>query len=393
MRVSVGQLHGLQLVSQRGILRYQQRVLLFQFFWSRSDVQRGKTKTNGWRLPMGYYSNRFHHRGPEGIWRDGKSSQGPWVYSGNLSGTIPSYGNLRYPPDMSPALQSRAVVGALSKIKNQKVNLAQAFAERTQTANLVASNLTAVARGALALKRGNYLEALRMLGLSRTRNGYRVMRRYRDPSKALARRWLELQYGWKPLLSDTYGALEALAEREKGNPYWMTVRDTKQETWWQEQEPEYNVGTLPTTIYATFNRGSRVSLTYSPLNTMFREFSALGLTNPLTLQWELLPFSFMIDWVLPVGSYLDVADAAVGWDFLGGTVTNRQKIDVRYGAGKTPDGKSTYTGYGYYKHTIMKRDVFIESPLPTTIAPKNPFSAPHVANAIALIRVAFTGVK
>lgn len=391
MRIANGTLYALMITEQRGIFRYSQRVLLHQFYWARSDVQRGKTKTNGWRLPMGYFSNRFQFRGPEGLWRDGKSSAGPWAYSGNLTGTIPNYGNLRYPPDVSPALQSRAVVGALSKLKAQKVNLAQAFGERAQTANLVASNLTAVAKAALALKRGNYLEALRMLGLRRTRHGYRFSGR--DPTKNLAKRWLELQYGWKPLISDIYGALEELADTEKGNPYWMTVRDRKREVWFQTQEPEFNIGTLPCTIHATFARGCKVSLTYAPMNSMFRDLSSVGVLNPLSLAWELLPFSFMIDWAVPVGSYLDIADAGVGWDFLGGTMSDRREINVRYGAGKSPDGKSTFAGYGYYKHIMLDRTVLVQSPLPTTIAPKNPFSAPHVANAVALIRVAFKGVK
>lgn len=40
--------------------------------------------------------------------------------------------------------------------------------------------------------------------------------------------------------------------------------------------------------------------------------AALGITNPLATAWELIPYSFVLDWVIGVGEYLNNLDALVG---------------------------------------------------------------------------------
>ena len=41
-------------------------------------------------------------------------------------------------------------------------------------------------------------------------------------------------------------------------------------------------------------------------------FSSLGLANPALVAWELVPFSFVIDWVLPIGSWLTATGPLLG---------------------------------------------------------------------------------
>lgn len=362
----------------------------FYGFWTRPDIQRTRrVLTGGWRPPTSYYSRKIVSAGPSGTWRDGKSSGGPWMYTGNLRGAIPDAQNLRYPPEYSSGLKSRAIIDALTKLKSQNVNLAQALAERNQTAGLVASNLTKIAKCALAVKRGDFLSALREVGLHRTRRGYRIRRPQTE--KEFAKRWLELQYGWKPLLSDIYGALKDLGESEKGTPLFVTVRGTASEQWQEIRSPVDNVGFLPCTITATKQRGCKVVLTYTPLTSMLRTVSSVGLTNPMMLAWELLPWSFVVDWALPIGDILNIADATAGWNFLGGTITERSTINTVYGNGESPDRLSRFDGYGFYKAVFMDREAIFTSPLPTAVPLKNPFSAPHVMNALALLRTAFSG--
>jgi hypothetical protein len=35
----------------------------------------------------------------------------------------------------------------------------------------------------------------------------------------------------------------------------------------------------------------------------------LGLTDPLSVAWELIPYSFVVDWFVPIGTYLDNLNA------------------------------------------------------------------------------------
>lgn len=44
-----------------------------------------------------------------------------------------------------------------------------------------------------------------------------------------------------------------------------------------------------------------------------------GISNPALLAWELLPWSFVIDWFIPVGDYLESLSAFDGFTFSGGS--------------------------------------------------------------------------
>jgi hypothetical protein len=46
-----------------------------------------------------------------------------------------------------------------------------------------------------------------------------------------------------------------------------------------------------------------------------------GFTNPVNLAWELLPFSFVVDWFLPIGPYLEALSAFDGLTLLDGSQT------------------------------------------------------------------------
>lgn len=47
--------------------------------------------------------------------------------------------------------------------------------------------------------------------------------------------------------------------------------------------------------------------------------------NPVEWVWELIPFSFVVDWLIPVGEYLGTLDAMYGLGNVRGTVTTRSK--------------------------------------------------------------------
>lgn len=46
-----------------------------------------------------------------------------------------------------------------------------------------------------------------------------------------------------------------------------------------------------------------------------------GLTNPAALAWELFPLSFVIDWFIPIGSFLDGLSTSLGMEFRDGYMT------------------------------------------------------------------------
>jgi hypothetical protein len=53
----------------------------------------------------------------------------------------------------------------------------------------------------------------------------------------------------------------------------------------------------------------QITVSKSYLFEMYEEMSAarqMGLANPTTIIWERIPWSFVVDWFIPIGTYLDL---------------------------------------------------------------------------------------
>jgi hypothetical protein len=77
----------------------------------------------------------------------------------------------------------------------------------------------------------------------------------------------------------------------------------------------------------------------------------LGLLDPLSVAWELLPWSFVIDWFIPIGAYLDVLN---GIPALKGRFLTTEVIR-RVGIQGVPGVKSPWYTLGMptYRSVIM----------------------------------------
>jgi hypothetical protein len=124
--------------------------------------------------------------------------------------------------------------------------------------------------------------------------------------------------------------------------------------------------------------------------------NVFGLTNPLIVAWELVPFSFVADWFLPIGKTLENLTATNGLTFVGGyTVTKRtDSSDASYTPGSpwfesgssgpfwTADsGNMKFT----QRHFSISRAGMGSFPSVQFPSFKDPRSFAHAASAIALI--------
>lgn len=279
-------------------------------------------------------------------------------------------------PALPQNLVDQAVIKCRLKLKNEHVNLAQAFAERGQTARLVSSNLK------------------RLAGLVRN------VKRMNLPKKEdFFSYWLETQYGWKPLISDVYGAIEHLHEREyEAGRGLVTVKAVAKDNF--EIRNSFSGSTSSVNWSGTqVRRGTHkafVRLDFRQSNAApVGPFTQLGLTNPLYIAWELLPWSFVADWFIPVGDYLSQLDATKGWDFQGGSLSRVTRVKVHpVKPYVVPFDPKTYdrvtsdlrfSGKGRQMKFI--RTAYTEPPTPTRPSYKklNEKSNLHVANGIALL--------
>lgn len=128
-----------------------------------------------------------------------------------------------------------------------------------------------------------------------------------------------------------------------------------------------------------------------------RTASELGLLNPFELAWELLPGSFIADWFIPVGDFLSQLDADLGWQFKGGSIsektTVRRRISFVNMTSQTACGAHTFFSGSATCDNPKSRDFKFErntygtSPLPSLpdLTKFRKRSSVHAANGIALL--------
>jgi hypothetical protein len=304
-------------------------------------------------------------------------------------------------PSFPTDLDNRAVNDALKKLKNQDVNLATSFAERKQTIDTVADGAKTIANIVRAAKSKNPKAFERMAKAGKPS----VLKKSKDLADKHAHDvWLQMKYGWDPTVADVYGAVKDLhdADALNSNRYMCTVKGHTRREDHLRRSFTAVFGSLYQEIAVADDVDFKVlvRLDYGLSNPILANLSQMGITNPVELAWEELPYSFVADWFLPIGDYLGNLDATLGWDFLGGTktstTTQRHRVDTLgtpyLGSGwpwffTFQPGRALVKGRA--RRFDMNRSVYTMSPYPDNLFFKNPVSGVHLANALALLKQVF----
>lgn len=246
-----------------------------------------------------------------------------------------------------------AIQKALRKAKNLKVNLPLAATERMQTARLLINSVNRLVGFASNMRRGNFQDAAERLRNVKPIPTFRPDPRHyerrelpkgdlrkqfksyfpKDRSEPLsldefASVWKEAMFGWVPLLSDIKGASELLAESVAGGrPLSVTSSSVINETILQKRIPG---GALNSDVDRLIVRQSKAKV---KLNFQIDEegtsiLSQTGITDPLSWAWQAMPYSFVLDWFLPVGNYLEALGADSGLKFVDGWITYKTTATV-----------------------------------------------------------------
>jgi len=292
------------------------------------------------------------------------------------------------------SLKYRAITDLRLKMKDQHVNLVQMYAERKQTADLFADTALKLYRALLNLKKGNVVEAAKSLGVTANRRAFAAVSRNlrngtgHEKEKQMSSAWLALQYGWKPLLDDCYGAAEQIAQSATRN---QKVRAVSKKSATETVSGLYHDATYHymDTNSCTETVTIKYVCNYSVPTANLHTLAQLGIINPLVVAWELAPWSFVVDWILPIGNYLNQIDATAGLQFDNGSLTTSVKrlaTGVRFYEGPEFSGGP----FGTIKKTVedfsVNRQRLTSFPVVAALPDfKNPFSYGHLANAMALL--------
>lgn len=200
-----------------------------------------------------------------------------------------------------------------------------------------------------------------------------------DGKKVPANMWLELQYGWLPLMKTIFDYAELSKEKLQKDMIFSVVRNVKDFQSYQDKE------LVPNWISSGESKRVHTCKLYASISDpVAYRANQLGITNPASIAWEATRLSFVIDWLVPIGDFLDALSATMGLTFVGG-------YTAQWGEAKSSTRLKPTNGWqevaprsGEAQFYSVRRQRLTGFPAPAPWV-QSPFSTSHVGSAIALI--------
>jgi len=210
--------------------------------------------------------------------------------------------------------------------------------------------------------------------------------------KATSDSWLEYRYGWKPLLMDVNTVIqEAHRKRDNLGQRRLVVRsgssfETSKTGTWTNQPDWLNAKTSGTEVYRrNCRRGVGVLYDVHPHTNSQHLQQVLGVRLrdvPATV-WEIVPYSFVVDWFVGVGDWIQAITPNPAVTIRGHWATTVNEVRTTR-SGSWSEG---YTGslgseevYNFTYSRVCNQPISV-----TPVWKINPMTRLHQADAAALL--------
>lgn len=205
---------------------------------------------------------------------------------------------------------------AINNLNNSNLNLGMTYMGANQTFGMVAKAAGDIRKMFRYLKSGNLKAAAKVVGLD--------SRSFKNTSYDASSRYLEFIFGWKQLLSDAYASVNEFEVARSTPPPLITSRISSTYKMDYSKDRKYSsifgpLGVLHTKCDLKLYSLTRFDYEVSSWNTVM--LGRAGILNPALIAWDVVPFSFVLDWFFPVGSFLSAFTAQAGLTYLGGSTT------------------------------------------------------------------------
>lgn len=272
-----------------------------------------------------------------------------------------------------------------TKVRGSDFNMGVFLGEGHETLRMIGDTALTLASSLRSLRKGDVYSASRTL-LKHGKPLYKgpLTRESvrRGAVDQLSYNWLALSWGWMPAVQDMRSGAELLAHK-LNVPFSTRVRVSL-----NKKRP---ISFLTADAAGGgYYRKQIIAILSEPESVP----QMLGLTDPLSVAWELTPFSMLVDYVTPIGSWLSARSFASG---LSGRfiTTIKRGYEVRdISLGKTYERVAGYpsrmvgdTKGAYARSVSLDRSVSfsLDVPKPTVKSLEKVFSVRHCINALALL--------
>jgi hypothetical protein len=270
------------------------------------------------------------------------------------------------PQEVSQESIDKAISKFYADVSDIKFNFAVFAIELAKTRDMVAARAWQIGRSYMLLRQGKVKQAIAQFATLRQN---KVPTRGDKPleGKDLADAWLEMRYGWTPLMYEIQGAIELLEEKMLGGKLARSYSVTTKSSYTDKS----SVGSsgITCTHNATINDHVTISCLIKPENPSRIILGQLGFDNPALIAYELMPYSFVVDWFYNIGDYLQSQTALAGLsiDYVSITKTRYLQDEITVtDAGSYPGSKPDNAGQHTYFSKLKRRDLSIpQPPMPT----------------------------
>lgn len=145
-----------------------------------------------------------------------------------------------------------------------------------------------------------------------------------DSHKAFANNYLEFHFGWTPLVQDIGSALDVLCNRLP--PFKAKGKARIEKIYTDRYQDSYVVENRSHHVTCSIKIQALIRVN----NPNLLLANQMGFVNPATVAWELVPYSFVVDWFVNVSDVLESMTTFVGLDLISATTTTYSTDKVVY---------------------------------------------------------------
>lgn len=199
----------------------------------------------------------------------------------------------------------------VNKLKENQAQLGAALGEHRKSLQMISDRALQIRQVWLAVRRFRFVEALRILDVPVTDSRGRKL----STKRSAADNFLELSFGWMPLIGDIANAIDTL---QRGVPPVAVKAAGKiaRKASYLDPPSAGGKGWLDSfEVSADYRVVIGADIRIDNPNLFLA--NQLGLVNPAAIAWELIPFSFVFNYFVDVEGFLNSFT-----DFYGLSITN-----------------------------------------------------------------------